>query len=92
MFTSILIGFFLGLAGSILNHWLAVRFFKRLDTKAHSKKKKVTGGFLFRQLINIFILFLVRKDMWMLIAAAIGLTTVKNYLLIYYSLGRKGVR
>jgi hypothetical protein len=91
MIYSIIFGFSLGLFGSILNHWLKVRSLKNIEIKSFSQGK-FTAGFLLRQFINIFVLFLVRKDVWMLIAAAVGLTMVKNYLLLYYTLGRKGVR
>lgn len=92
MFTSILIGFSLGLAGSIINHQLTGRAYKNAEANPHANsKRKFTNGFLLRQLINIFVLFLVRKDMWMLIAAAMGLTMVKNYILFQYTLGKKGV-
>jgi len=92
MLTSVIIGFGLGLAGSVLNHWLMIRAYKNSGTNpAKDSKKRFAGGFLLRQFINILILFLVRKDMWMLISAAIGLTMVKNYILILYTLGKKGV-
>lgn len=92
MFSSILIGFSLGLLGSILNHYLLIRSYKNTGSNNQIQtKKKFTFGFLLRQLINILVLFLVRKDFWMLISAALGLTMVKNYLLIQYTLGKKGV-
>ncbi|NLT94366.1 MAG: hypothetical protein GXW85_02355 [Clostridia bacterium] len=94
MLTSFIIGFSLGLAGSLVNHWLSLRSLKKLDKNSPTIKIKrgFTGDFILRQFINVFVLFLVRKDVTMLVAAAIGLTMVKNYLLVYYTLGRKGVR
>ncbi|KJS85474.1 MAG: hypothetical protein JM58_08530 [Peptococcaceae bacterium BICA1-8] len=92
MFISILIGFSLGLAVSIINHQLVIRAYKKLETNAQTQsKRKFTNQFLLRQFINIALLFLVRKDMWMLISAAVGLTMVKNYILFQYTIGKKGV-
>lgn len=92
MLTSILIGFSLGLALSLFNHYLSVRSYNKLVPSPEKKSnKKFTNGFLLRQFFNLALLFLLRKDMWMLTAAAFGLTMVKNFILIQYTLGKKGV-
>ncbi|MGI6225645.1 MAG: hypothetical protein ACOYJ1_05245 [Peptococcales bacterium] len=92
MLPAILIGFSLGLLGSIINHYLLIRAYGKSESNGDLKtKKKFTAGFFLRHLINILILFLVRKNVAMLISAAFGLTMIKNYLLIQYTLGKKGV-
>lgn len=89
MLFSIISGFGLGVAVSIFNHWLAVKALKGNDAKA--SKKKFTNRIFFRYFLNFVVLFLVYKNVPMLIATALGLTMVKNYILIQYTLGKKGV-
>ncbi|MDK2822303.1 MAG: hypothetical protein PWQ67_1888 [Clostridia bacterium] len=92
MLPSILFGFCLGLAVSIINYQLALRAYNKLSTDASEKfKKKFTTRLIIRYILNFVVLFLVHKNVPMLIATAFGLTMVKNYLLLQYTLGKKGV-
>ncbi|KJS20237.1 MAG: hypothetical protein VR72_15480 [Clostridiaceae bacterium BRH_c20a] len=92
MLISIIIGFSLGLIVSIINHFLTTRAYKKFEAEPDTEhKKKLTNWFFIRQILIIVVLFLVYRDMWMLISAAVGLTMVKNYILLQYTLGKKGV-
>lgn len=87
MVKSILIGFFLGLGVSIINHQLILRASNNIVENSLGKKK-ITSRFIIRYLLNFLLLFMVHKNTPMLISAALGLTMVKNYMLIQYTLGK----
>jgi len=77
---------------SIINHQLTTRAYKEFETEPNAgHKKKLVNRIFIRQFLIIAVLFLVYKDMWMLISAAVGLTMVKNYILFQYTFGKKGV-
>ncbi|MFZ5943925.1 MAG: hypothetical protein ACOYVD_07425 [Bacillota bacterium] len=94
MLNSIIIGFAFGLFVSIINHQLVVRSYGNSgpDTgQASNFKKKFTTRVVIRYFLIFAALFLVRNNPPMLIAAGFGLTMVKNYILLQYILGKKGV-
>ncbi|MFZ7102111.1 MAG: ATP synthase subunit I [Peptococcaceae bacterium] len=90
MIRSIMIGFILGLGVSILNHRLTVSSLNNIAAGSRVKKRSVLK-FILRYFLNLAVLFLVHKNPPMLIAAAFGLTMVKNFILIQYTLGKKNL-
>jgi len=92
MLPSIFFGFFLGLAVSIFTYHLSLRMVKKYKLHPDAKKnKKIYIPIYLKYLLNFICLFLVHKNVPMLIATAIGLTMTKNYFIIKYTLGKKGV-
>lgn len=92
LYTSVIIGFCFGLAISVFNHILVVIAVKKTEGQSESKiKNAVMSRYLLRYFTNIAALFVVYKNPPMLIATALGLTMVKNYLFIKQILGKKGV-
>ncbi|SMB88204.1 ATP synthase I chain [Desulfonispora thiosulfatigenes DSM 11270] len=91
MIFAVVKGFLLGLLVSIFNHYIVIRVANRMTSEnIHSFKGKVVFRYLIRYATNLLALFLVYKNMPMLIATAIGLTSVKNYLYIKYILKKEG--
>jgi len=96
MVSSIIIGFVLGLIVSVINHLLLVRAAHKLEMGSDAKAtKKFASRYIFRYFSNFALLFVIYfyiKDNIMLIAAAFGLTSVKNFILGSVIFGKKGVK
>lgn len=72
----VLLGFIWGLSVSLFNNFWASK------ALSHAGSKKATIFFVCRQGINVLAMFLVYKNIPMLIGTALGLLAVKNYILI----------
>jgi len=70
------LGFVWGLAVSLFNNYWTWRAF------TNPKKKKNVLIFSLRQGINVLAMFLVYKNLAMLIGTALGLLAIKNYILV----------
>lgn len=83
-------GFLLGTAFSLFNHWIVLLAFKGSENlPEHKLKGKIYSRYLVRHVINILVLFSVYQNIPMLLGAAIGLTTVKNALVIKHLIIKK---
>jgi len=71
-----LLGFLWGLAVSLFNNFWTWQAF------TNPRKKKNILIFSLRQGINVLAMFLVYKNLAMLIGTALGLLAIKNYILL----------
>lgn len=84
-------GLALGTAVSVLNHLLTSRALSRWGGMPPEKAKpRVLGVYIFRYMMNFITLFLVYKNLPVLVGAAAGLTAVKNVMAVRYLLKRRG--
>lgn len=94
MTISLVQGLILGTAVSIFNHWIVVRALKKIEgLSVPQLKKRVYSRYLIRYAVIAAVLFLVYRyfDVYMLIATALGMTVVKNYLAVkHFIIDRKG--
>jgi NhaP-type Na+/H+ or K+/H+ antiporter len=80
---SLLIGFLWGTLISVLNHYYLQRVLKKSkDQPPDRGMLAVVNCYIVRYFINIGALFLVYRDMWMLVGTAVGLMVMKNISLI----------
>lgn len=90
MISAIIIGFLFGTAVSFFNHYIVIRLANQMNSQNINRLKgKLTLRYLVRFVTNILALFIVFRNTPMLIATAIGLTSVKNYLFIKYLFMKK---
>jgi len=90
------LGLILGIAVSVLNHFILQQGIKKASAVPDGKGTNIImARYGIRYLLNILALFAVYKNVPMLIATAVGLTANKNYLFLKYlasgKLGKKGV-
>jgi hypothetical protein len=91
MIIEVLKGLLLGTSISALNHFLTLRVLGDWGkVSSHKAKGRVTGVLFLRYFLNFATLFLVYKNVPMLVGAAFGLTMVKNILFFKYLIKRKG--
>jgi hypothetical protein len=92
---SALIGLAFGLLVSAFNHFLLIQGMRQAQNlPEHKAKNLITLRYGIRYVLNIAALFLVHKNMPMLVATALGLTASKNILFLRHlfgNFGRKGV-
>ncbi len=92
---SALIGLVFGLLVSAFNHFILIQGMKKAQNMPeHKAKNLITLRYGIRYVLNIAALFLVHKNMPMLVATALGLTASKNILFLRHlfgNFGRKGV-
>ncbi|MDK2880822.1 MAG: hypothetical protein PWQ99_597 [Clostridia bacterium] len=82
-YQSLLIGLLWGTAVSIGNHfYLQWTIKKNQDRPPDQGMLAVTNCYLTRYFINILAMFLVYRDMWMLLGTAVGLTVMKNVTIV----------
>lgn len=90
------LGLVLGVAVSVLNHFILQQGVRKAAAVAGSKGTSIIMlRYGIRYLLNILALFIVYKNIPMLIATAIGLTANKNYIFVKYltsgKFAKKGV-
>ncbi|HHX95498.1 MAG TPA: hypothetical protein GX691_06755 [Clostridia bacterium] len=90
MIIEFLKGLAFGTSVSIFNYYLTVRLLSNWGGSVHKGKSRVTVVFIIRYALNFLTLFLVYKNVPMLVGAAIGLTMVKNVLFFKYLIKRRG--
>lgn len=84
-------GLIFGTAVSAINYFLTLRILENWGRTSQNKtKSRVTAVFFVRYALNFLTLFLVYKNVPMLVGAAIGLTMVKNILVVKNLIKRKG--
>jgi len=91
MIIGLLKGLLFGTAVSAFNHFLTLRILSHWgEESAHRTRGRVAAVYFMRYLINFAVLFLVYKNVPVLVGTAIGLTMVKNILVVKYLIKRKG--
>lgn len=84
-------GLLFGTAVSAFNHFLTLRILRHWGEEGtHKTRGRVAAVYFMRYLINFAVLFLVYKNVPVLVGTAIGLTMVKNILIVKYLIKRKG--
>lgn len=81
MFKSVILGLLLGFGVSGTSYLVAKRFVET-GIIADMKNKKTAIYMITKLFVKLFVLFLVRKNIPMLIATAVGLTSTKNILFL----------
>ena len=89
MITEFIKGLIFGTSVSAFNYFLTLRILGDFGQK-HKAKGRLAAVFFVRYALNFLTLFLVYKNVPMLVGAAVGLTMVKNILFIKYLIKRKG--
>ncbi|NLO89360.1 MAG: hypothetical protein GX088_03400 [Clostridia bacterium] len=84
-------GLVFGTAVGVLNNYITVRAaYPKEELTSEKAKRRLGGAYIFRYIINFVALFLVYKNIPMLLGTALGLAVIKNIILISYILKRKG--
>lgn len=92
MLKSVILGLLLGIAVSTINYSITMIVTKNINpNNIQYKKKRMMFSIYLRFMINFLVLFIVHKNIPMLIATALGLTFIKNVLFIKYLFCKKGV-
>jgi len=84
-------GLLFGTAVGVLNNFISIKAaFPKKSLNNEKTKRRLAGAYVLRYLINFSALFLVYKNIPVLMGTALGLTVVKNIILICYIYKRKG--
>lgn len=82
-FQSLLIGLLWGTAVSIGNHLYLQWTIKKNEHRSPDQGMlAVANCYITRYFINILAMFLVYRNMWMLVGTAVGLTVMKNVTIV----------